>query len=146
MRQTPSPSEIALSCRCSDEMPAGQTPVTVTVVAHNDLVDAVQPGDRWAETECSRRVHPRLHRSGPACNVSFVFSVQVTGIFRAVPVRINPRNRNVRSVYRTFIDVIHFRRQKSFTVDGALEEEATNDDEESLWVPKNTSCQHSLFC
>lgn len=29
-----------------DEMPAGQTPVTVTVVAHNDLVDAVQPGDR----------------------------------------------------------------------------------------------------
>jgi DNA replicative helicase MCM subunit Mcm2 (Cdc46/Mcm family) len=29
-----------------EEMPAGQTPVTVTVVAHNDLVDAVQPGDR----------------------------------------------------------------------------------------------------
>jgi hypothetical protein len=28
-------------------MPAGQTPVTVTVVAHNDLVDAVQPGDRY---------------------------------------------------------------------------------------------------
>ncbi len=30
-----------------EEMPAGQTPVTVTVVAHNDLVDAVQPGDRY---------------------------------------------------------------------------------------------------
>ena len=30
----------------SEEMPAGQTPVTVTIVAHNDLVDAVQPGDR----------------------------------------------------------------------------------------------------
>jgi DNA replicative helicase MCM subunit Mcm2 (Cdc46/Mcm family) len=29
-----------------EEMPAGQTPVTVTVVSHNDLVDAVQPGDR----------------------------------------------------------------------------------------------------
>jgi DNA replicative helicase MCM subunit Mcm2 (Cdc46/Mcm family) len=28
-------------------MPAGQTPVTVTIVAHNDLVDAVQPGDRY---------------------------------------------------------------------------------------------------
>ena len=62
------------------------------------------------------------------------FSVQVTGIFRAVPVRINPRARNVRSVYRTFIDVIHFRRQKSFTVDGTLGEEATNDDEESMSV------------
>jgi DNA replicative helicase MCM subunit Mcm2 (Cdc46/Mcm family) len=30
-----------------EEMPAGQTPVTVTIVAHNDLVDAVQPGDRY---------------------------------------------------------------------------------------------------
>ncbi|CAF2507269.1 unnamed protein product [Rotaria sp. Silwood2] len=86
-----------------DEMPAGQTPVTVTIVAHNDLVDAVQPGDR----------------------------VQVTGIFRAVPVRMNPKTRNVRSVYRTFIDVIHFRRQKTFTAVGGLEEQTTNDDEES---------------
>jgi DNA replicative helicase MCM subunit Mcm2 (Cdc46/Mcm family) len=30
-----------------EKMPAGQTPVTVTVVAYNDLVDAVQPGDRY---------------------------------------------------------------------------------------------------
>ncbi|CAF2151564.1 unnamed protein product [Rotaria magnacalcarata] len=86
-----------------DEMPAGQTPVTVTVVAHNDLVDAVQPGDR----------------------------VQVTGIFRAVPVRINPKTRNVRSVYRTFIDVIHFRRHKTFTAEGGNGEQAANDDEEA---------------
>ena len=28
-------------------MPAGQTPHTVILFAHNDLVDAVQPGDRW---------------------------------------------------------------------------------------------------
>ena len=27
-------------------MPAGQTPHTVTLYAHHDLVDAVQPGDR----------------------------------------------------------------------------------------------------
>ncbi|CAF0916428.1 unnamed protein product [Adineta steineri] len=86
-----------------EEMPAGQTPVTVTVVAHNDLVDAVQPGDR----------------------------VQVTGIFRAVPVRMNPKTRNVRSVYRTFIDVIHFRRQKTFTSEGGIDDHGTNDDEES---------------
>jgi hypothetical protein len=43
----------------------------------------------------------------------------------------NPKTRNVRSVYRTFIDVIHFRRQKTFTVEGGVGEEATNDDEES---------------
>lgn len=29
-----------------DDMPPGQTPNTVILNAHNDLVDAVQPGDR----------------------------------------------------------------------------------------------------
>ncbi len=100
-------------------MPAGQTPVTVTVVAHNDLVDAVQPGDRYVNW--GDRHHFLI----------WYFSVQVTGIFRAVPVRINPKTRNVRSVYRTFIDVIHFRRQRTFTIEGGIEEQSTNDDEES---------------
>jgi len=48
-----------------------------------------------------------------------------------VPVRINPKTRNVRSVYRTFIDVIHFRRQKGFTAEGGGEGQVSNDDEES---------------
>jgi hypothetical protein len=43
----------------------------------------------------------------------------------------NPKTRNVRSVYRTFIDVIHFRRQRSFTIEGGAEGQSTNDDEES---------------
>uniref|UniRef100_A0A4W3HCA8 DNA replication licensing factor MCM4 n=1 Tax=Callorhinchus milii TaxID=7868 RepID=A0A4W3HCA8_CALMI len=63
-----------------DDMPAGQTPHTVVLFAHNDLVDKVQPGDR----------------------------VNVTGIYRAVPIRVNPRVSNVKSVYKTHIDVIHF--------------------------------------
>lgn len=63
-------------------MPAGQTPHNVILYAHNDLVDKVQPGDR----------------------------VTVTGIYRATPMRVNPRQRNVKSVYRTHIDVIHFRK------------------------------------
>ena len=29
-----------------EDMPAGQTPHTVILFAHNDLVDKVQPGDR----------------------------------------------------------------------------------------------------
>lgn len=33
-----------------------------------------------------------------------------TGIYRAVPMRENPRQSNVRSVYKTHIDVIHFRK------------------------------------
>ena len=63
-------------------MPAGQTPHNVQLYAHNDLVDKVQPGDRIA----------------------------VTGIYRAVPLRSNPRMRNVNSVYKTHIDVVHYRK------------------------------------
>ena len=36
--------------------------------------------------------------------------VMVTGIYRAMPLRVNPRHRNVKSVYRTYIDVIHYRK------------------------------------
>lgn len=66
-------------------MPAGQTPHTVALFAHNDLVDAVQPGDR----------------------------VTVTGIYRAIPMQVNPRMRNVRAVYKTHVDVVHFRKTDS---------------------------------
>lgn len=38
---------------CTDDMPAGQTPHTVVLFAHNDLVDAVQPGDRVTVTGSS---------------------------------------------------------------------------------------------
>lgn len=65
-----------------DDMPPGQTPHTVLIYAHDDLVDAVQPGDR----------------------------VFVTGIYRAVPIRVNPKVRNIKSVYKTHIDVVHFRK------------------------------------
>ena len=78
-------TEINLCCifGCSTEdMPAGQTPQTVVSFAHNDLVDAVQPGDR----------------------------VSITGIYRATPMRSNPRQRNVLSVYKTHIDVVHYRK------------------------------------
>merc|ERR1719435_555206 len=65
-----------------DDMPAGQTPHTVILYVHNDLVDTVQPGDR----------------------------VAVTGVYRAVPHRNNPKMRNLLSVYKTHIDVVHFRK------------------------------------
>lgn len=68
-----------------DDMPAGQTPHTVVLFAHNDLVDAVQPGDR----------------------------VTVTGIYRAQPMQVNPRMRNIRAIYKTHIDVLHFRKVDS---------------------------------
>lgn len=65
-----------------EEMPAGQTPCIILLYACADLVDAVMPGDR----------------------------VTVTGIYRATPVRASPRQRTVKSVYRTHIDVVHYRK------------------------------------
>jgi DNA replication licensing factor MCM4 len=63
-----------------DDMPAGQTPRTIVLFAHSDMVDAVQPGDR----------------------------VLVTGIYRATPIRVNPKQRNVKTVFKAHIDVVHF--------------------------------------
>ncbi|XP_063307470.1 DNA replication licensing factor MCM4 [Pelobates fuscus] len=73
-----------------EDMPAGQTPHTIALYGHNDLVDKVQPGDR----------------------------VNVTGIYRAVPMRVNPRVSNVKSVYKTHIDVIHYRKTDSKRLHG----------------------------
>ncbi|KAH0516478.1 DNA replication licensing factor MCM4 [Microtus ochrogaster] len=78
-----------------EDMPAGQTPHTIVLFAHNDLVDKVQPGDR----------------------------VNVTGIYRAVPIQVNPRVSNVKSVYKTHIDVIHYRKTDAKRLHG-LDEEA----------------------
>ncbi|CAG2216204.1 CDC54 [Mytilus edulis] len=80
-----------------EDMPAGQTPHTVILYAHNDLVDKVQPGDR----------------------------VKVTGIYRATPLRVNPRMRNVKSVYKTHIDVVHFRK-----LDAKRLRESNDDDDD----------------
>jgi DNA replication licensing factor MCM4 len=63
-----------------ESIPEGETPMTIVLYAFEDLVDAVVPGDR----------------------------VTVTGIFRAVGTRPNPKFRTLRSVFRTYLDVIHF--------------------------------------
>ncbi|XP_077982144.1 DNA replication licensing factor mcm4-A-like [Glandiceps talaboti] len=80
-----------------EDMPPGQTPHTVLLYAHNDLVDSVTPGDR----------------------------ITITGIYRATPLRVNPRQRNVKAVYKTYIDVIHFR--KTFT--DRLHEQGDDDED-----------------
>ena len=36
--------------------------------------------------------------------------VAVTGIYRAMPLRVMRQQRSVKAVYRTYIDVIHFRK------------------------------------
>uniref|UniRef100_A0A3P9AIQ8 DNA replication licensing factor MCM4 n=1 Tax=Esox lucius TaxID=8010 RepID=A0A3P9AIQ8_ESOLU len=90
-----------------DDMPAGQTPHTTVVYAHNDLVDKVQPGDRINITDV----------------VPLSLLNPTTGIYRAVPMRENPRQSNVKSVYKTHIDAIHFRKTDEKRLHG-LDEEA----------------------
>ncbi|KAM0747173.1 MCM-domain-containing protein [Meredithblackwellia eburnea MCA 4105] len=65
-----------------DAVPDGQTPHTVSLCLYDELVDVVKPGDRIA----------------------------LTGIFRSVPVRLNPRQRVIKSLFKTFVDVVHIRK------------------------------------
>ena len=74
-----------------DQVPQGETPQSVTMFASEELFDCVKPGDK----------------------------VEVTGIFRALPVRISPNRTTVRDVFNTFIDVLHYRKKvdKRFAVE-----------------------------
>jgi DNA replication licensing factor MCM4 len=65
-----------------DAVPDGQTPHTVSLCVYDELVDLVKPGDR----------------------------VTITGIFRSIPVRVNPRQRSIKSLFKTYLDVVHIKR------------------------------------
>jgi len=65
-----------------EDMPEGETPQTVSMCTWGKMVDVAKPGDR----------------------------VEVTGIYRALPVRDNPRHRTVRSLYKTYVDIMHVRK------------------------------------
>ena len=86
-----------------DAVPAGQTPHSVSVCVYNDLVDFCKAGDR----------------------------VELTGIFKVTPVRVNPRMRTIKSVHKTYVDVLHVQKvdrkrmgADPSTLDLADEEEA----------------------
>lgn len=66
-------------------IPEGETPHAVTMLCFDEMVDAAKPGDR----------------------------VTVTGIYKAVPLRVNPRLRVLKSVYKTHIDIMHVRREEN---------------------------------
>ncbi|XP_041984381.1 DNA replication licensing factor MCM4 isoform X2 [Aricia agestis] len=66
-----------------DDMPAGRTPATVSVVAHGALVEAASAGAR----------------------------VAVTGVFRAAPATAHPRRATLQALHRTHLDALHYRTQ-----------------------------------
>lgn len=65
-----------------DNVPDGQTPHSVSLCAYEELVDVCKAGDR----------------------------IEVTGIFRSNPVRINPRQRTIKALFKTYIDVLHIQK------------------------------------
>ncbi|MDI1489803.1 MAG: MCM DNA helicase complex subunit [Ramalina farinacea] len=65
-----------------DAVPDGQTPHSVSLCAYEELVDVCKAGDR----------------------------IEVTGIFRTNPVRVNPRQRTVKTLFKTYIDVLHIQK------------------------------------
>lgn len=65
-----------------DAVPDGQTPHTVSLCVYDELVDVTRPGDR----------------------------LTVTGIFRSIPVRVNNRQRTIKSLFKTYVDVVHIKR------------------------------------
>lgn len=62
-----------------DSVPDGQTPHSVSLCAYDELVDICKAGDR----------------------------VEITGIFKCSQVRVNPRQRSVKNVFKTYVDCLH---------------------------------------
>lgn len=81
-----------------DNIPDGQTPHSVSLCLYDDLVDASKPGDR----------------------------LEVTGIFRSVPIRINPRMRTIKSLFRTYVDVVHIKTISASRIGGVSVEEGSD--------------------
>lgn len=65
-----------------DSVPDGQTPHSVSLCAYDELVDVCKAGDR----------------------------IEVTGIFRGNPVRVNPRQRSIKALFKTYVDVLHIQK------------------------------------
>ncbi|EGW32501.1 DNA replication licensing factor, MCM4 component [Spathaspora passalidarum NRRL Y-27907] len=65
-----------------DLVPDGQTPHSINLCVYDDLVDGCRAGDR----------------------------IEVCGIFRSIPVRVNSRQRALKSLYKTYLDVVHIKK------------------------------------
>ena len=65
-----------------DNVPDGQTPHSVSLCAYDELVDICKAGDR----------------------------VEITGIFKCNQVRINPRQRTVKNIFKTYVDALHIQK------------------------------------
>ncbi|KAL1656260.1 MCM DNA helicase complex subunit [Didymella pomorum] len=96
-----------------DNVPDGQTPHSVSLCAYDELVDVCKAGDR----------------------------VEITGIFKCNQVRINPRQRSVKNIFKTYVDALHIQKVDKkrmgidvSTIEEELAEHAAGDIEETRKV------------
>lgn len=96
-----------------DNVPDGQTPHSVSLCAYDELVDVCKAGDR----------------------------VEITGIFKCNQVRINPRQRSVKNIFKTYVDALHIQKVDkkrmgidASTIEEELAEHAAGDIEETRKV------------
>ena len=84
-----------------DHVPDGQTPHSVSLCVYDELVDVCKAGDR----------------------------VEITGIFKCNQVRVNPRQRTVKNIFKTYIDVVHIQKvdKKRLGIDTSTIEEELAD-------------------
>lgn len=90
-----------------DAIPEGETPHTVSMCVFDQLVDQAKPGDR----------------------------VEVTGVYRAVPIRMSSTKRTLKSVYKTYLDVFHIRKdagERLRNTAGQEDDEAANNSAATL--------------
>ncbi|KAF7699474.1 DNA replication licensing factor MCM4 [Cucumispora dikerogammari] len=85
-------------------IPAGMTPISVTVVAEAILIDCVKPGDR----------------------------VSLIGVFKASPVKVNSISRKIRSSFRTYLTLFAMEKIEFFGTEN--EAEILNEKEEDLLI------------
>jgi DNA replication licensing factor MCM4 len=114
-----------------DSVPAGQTPHSVSLCAYDELVDLCKAGDR----------------------------VEVTGIFRCSPVRVNPRQRTLKSIFKTYVDIVHIQKVDKkrmgidvSTLDQDISEEISGEIEETRKITeeeeekiKATAARHDIY-
>ncbi|KAF5859608.1 hypothetical protein ETB97_002637 [Aspergillus alliaceus] len=93
-----------------DSVPDGQTPHSVSLCVYDEMVDVCKAGDR----------------------------VEVTGIFRCNPVRVNPRQRTQKALFKTYVDVLHVQKTDRrklgvdvTTIEQELSEQAAGDVEQT---------------
>lgn len=71
-----------------DLVPDGQTPHSVSLCVYDELVDSCRAGDR----------------------------IEITGTFRSIPIKANSRQRVLKSLYKTYVDVVHVKKVSNMRI------------------------------